>query len=99
MAVFVDQIFGRPVTISKIIPSNVIVVLGNRIIYLVSVESVLNVGSFFLKFKFGGMDTNNNKALVFVFFVPTGNKRKGANTINTGIRPEIDEDNFTLEGR
>src|SRR3989339_429364 len=86
----------RPVPVLVGAPSSIVVVLRNRILNLIIIDSFQNVFIFFLKFKFGRVNTDNHKPFIPVFCIPVFQIRQSSYAVYAGVSPEINEHNVAL---
>lgn len=93
----IDKIFGRPISIRVQIPESEIIVENHWIGDSSICDRFFYIVTKFLECKFRSMHTDYNKSLIPIFLVPCGEIWEGSLTIDTRIRPKIDDDNFSLE--
>ena len=91
MALAIKDVLGRPETILIRLPSSVIVILSHWIVNLILLERALHVGRPLLIRKFRSMHTDHYEPSLFILFIQTGDIRQGANTVDTGVGPKINE--------
>src|SRR5258708_6064499 len=91
----IDEIVRRPILVLVCIPGSIIIVLGNRVVNPKPTDCIYDIGVIFLKLKLWSVYTDDNQSLIFIRVVPSSDIGECANTVNTGIRPEINQDDFT----
>src|SRR5262245_43502194 len=97
MALYINQVLGRPETILIRLPCGVVVILSHWVMNLVLLQRALHVCRSFLKLKFRGMHTDHYEPCIFILFIQTGDMRQGADTVNAGIGPEINEHHLATQ--
>src|SRR5215469_6964313 len=93
----IDEIVSRPVFVVECPPDAVITIDRDWIGNFQIADSLLHIGAFFLKRKLRGVNTNDHKAGILVLRGPALDIRQSTQTVNTGIGPEVDEDDLSAE--
>ena len=90
----VDEVVSWPRLIMECVPDRIIVIQGNWIRDAKLVDCLLNIRQLFLDVELRRVDADHYEATVFVFFCPRPNIRNGADAVDAGVVPKIDEDNL-----
>jgi len=77
----------------------VLVVYGDRVVDLLLFDGSSDVVDALLEWELRRMDADYHQSLVFVFLGPGTDIGSRAQPVDTGISPEIDEDDLTAQGR
>src|SRR6202012_778557 len=87
----VSDILGRPILVAPGIPGGRLVVLSHRIGETMAFQGSLHIAGRPFEWKFGGMDADHDKPLVFVCLVELGHVGQRVDTVIAAIGPEIDQ--------
>ncbi|MOA22820.1 hypothetical protein D3C78_1434060 [compost metagenome] len=97
LALGIDQVMRRPVAVIKGAPDLVIIVDCHRVIDLEVRDGLPDIVDFLFKGEFGCVDTDDDKALIAVFVCPRPHIWNGADAVDAGIGPEVDEDDLATQ--
>ena len=93
----IDQVLCRPIAVLERTPDLVVIVDCNRITDLELLDRLFDVVDLLLEGEFRGVYTDDDQALILVFFGPGANIGEGPDAVDAGIGPEIDEDDLAVK--
>ena len=96
-ALGVDEIVGRPVLVLEGAPDGEIIVHGDRIVDAQAAHRVADVGLGLLEGELGRVDADDDQALVLVLLGPGANVGQGAQAVDAGVGPEIDDHDLAAQ--
>src|SRR5262245_34532444 len=91
MTLCINDVLDRPETILIRFPCGVVVILSHWIMNLVLLQRAFHVGRPSLIRKFWGMHPDHHEPSLFILFIQAGDMRQGANTVDAGVGPKINE--------
>src|SRR6266404_519222 len=97
MPLCIDEIEGRPVLVIESTPYSVVTVDRDRVIDPHPLHRLANPLDVFLDIKFRRVHADHHQASILVPLGPRSNIGKGAAPIDTGIGPEVDQDDFPAQ--
>ena len=97
MPLRVDEIEGWPILIAEGVPYRVVAVDRDRIVDLHILYGPANVIDVVLKRKLRRMRADHLQAMILVFRRPRSDIREGTPPIDSGIGPEVDEDDLSAQ--
>src|SRR5260221_10800987 len=95
----IGDVHSRPVVVVEGSPYSVIAIDSDRISHVHLFRCPLDIVDVFLEWKFRRVCTNYNQSLIAVFVGPCSHIRKSAQPVDTRVRPEIDEYDFSAQAR
>ena len=93
----VNQILSRPKGVQVVVPSYIIVVQGHRPGNTVVLGGLKDVGLVLLKLKLRRVDAQDYQPVVGVLVMPEFKLGEGADAVDAGISPEIQQHNPAAE--
>src|SRR6267143_4420636 len=97
MPLCIDEVEGRPVLVVERTPYPVVTVDRDRVIDPHLLHRLANPLNVFLDSKFRRVHADHHQPSILVPFGPRSNIGKGASPIDTGIGPEVDQDDFSAQ--
>ncbi len=93
----VEEVVGGPVLVMEGLPDAVVVVHGDGVLDTQVADGFADVGLVLLEGELGRVDADDDETGVFVLVVPGLDVGEGAETVDAGVGPEVDEDYFALK--
>src|SRR6202034_596535 len=93
----VDEVMRRPVFIIERLPNRVVAVDGNGVCDLQITNCLFDVAAFLLEGELRRMYADDYQARILIFRCPAFYIRQCSQTIDAGVSPKIDQDNFSLQ--
>src|SRR5581483_2620729 len=87
----VDQVLGRPAPVGKCAPDRVAVVEHDRVLDPEARDRLAHVAVLAREGELGRMHADHNQARLAVAPIPSDHVRQGADAIDAGVIPEIDQ--------
>jgi len=75
----------------------VVIVDHDGIVDIPFLRGLADIVEIVLEGEFGGVDADHHQSLVLIFFSPGPDIGKGAEPIDTGVGPKVDEHDFSGE--
>ena len=97
MPLCIDEIEGRPVLVIESTPYSVVTVDCDRVIDPHLLHRLANPLDVFLDIKFRRVHADHHQPSILVALGPRSNVGKGASPIDTGVGPEVDQDDFSAQ--
>src|ERR1700681_1435725 len=97
MSLCIDEIEGRPVLVIESTPYSIVTVDRDRVIDPHLLHRLANPLDVFLDIKFRRVHADHHQPSILVRLGPRSNVGKGASPIDTGIGPEVDQDDFSAQ--
>src|SRR2546425_3889764 len=97
MSLCIDEIEGRPVPVIESTPYPVITVDRDRVMDPHLLCRLANALDVLLDVKFRRVHADHHQPSILVPLRPRSNVGKGASPIDTGVGPEIDQDDFAAQ--
>ncbi|SMP00021.1 hypothetical protein SAMN06265221_1562 [Paracoccus laeviglucosivorans] len=97
LALGVDEVMRGPILVLEGAPDGIVVVDRNRIGDRQVGHGLFDVGKLFLKGEFRGVDADHDQSLILVFLGPGPDIGDGAQAVDAGIGPEIDQHDLALQ--
>ena len=93
----IDEVVGRPVFIVECVPDGVVAVERDGIRDGKLLHGLLHVGHLLLEVELRRVDANDHQAAVLVLLRPGADVGNGAQAVDAGVGPEVDEDDLSFE--
>ena len=93
----IDEVMGRPVLIVECVPDGVVAVERNGIRDGKLLHGLLHIGQLLLKVELRRVDADDHQAAVLVLLRPGADVGNGAQAVDAGVGPEVDEDDLSSE--
>ena len=93
----IDKVMGRPVFIVECVPDGVVAVERDGVRDGKLLHGLLHVGQLLLEVELRRVDADDHQAAVLVLFRPGADVGNRAQAVDTGVGPEVDEDDLSFE--
>jgi hypothetical protein len=95
----IDEVQGRPVSVAEGIPDRVVVVDHDRIVDPQVLGGSADVVEVVLDVELRGVDAEHDQPLVLVVLGPGAEVGKGAEPVDAGVGPEVDQEDPAAQVR
>ncbi len=93
----IDEIMRRPILVFEGAPDGIVVIDGDGIGDLEIADRLLDVVDVLLECELRRMHADHHQPLILVLFRPGADIGNGAQAVDAGVGPEIDENDFALQ--
>jgi hypothetical protein len=93
----VDEVERRPVVVAEGGPDGVVVVDRDRVVDPQVVDLLADVVEVVLEVELGGVDADHDQSVVLVVLGPGADVGQGAEPVDAGVGPEVDQDDAAAE--
>jgi hypothetical protein len=93
----VDEVERRPVVVGESGPDGVVVVDRDRVVDPQVLDLLADVGEVVLEVELGGVDADHDQPLVLVALGPGADIGQGAEPVDAGVGPEVDQHDAAAE--
>ena len=97
MPLRIDEIEGRPIVVIESMPDRIVVIDRDRILDPHVLGGPANVLEVVLKGELRRVHADHHHSVILVFLGPRADIGKGAQPVDAGVGPEVDEDDFSAQ--
>src|ERR1700677_4132814 len=97
MTLRIDEVVRGPVLIIESLPYGIVIVERDRIGDFQVRDGAAHIARIFLEGKLGRVDADDHEPMILIFVVPALYIGQGAQAIDTGVSPEIDQHDLAAQ--